>query len=51
MHKESHVANTKHGMGDYQGVGIKNPIGKARDVMDMNYKKSSKLKKSPKALA
>ncbi len=30
-HKEAHVMNTKFGMGDYYGTGIKAPIGKMRD--------------------
>lgn len=30
-HKEPHVMDTKHGMGDYYGTGFKNPVGKMRD--------------------
>ena len=30
--KEAHVANTKYGMGDHYGTGVKQPVGRARDV-------------------
>jgi len=47
--KTAHTSNSKRGMGDYRGTGIRNPIGKIRDVS--GEKSSSKLKKPPRSLA
>jgi len=49
--KEAHVANTKYGMGDYYGSGIRNPIGKMREGMGTKEVTPKKLKTPPKALA
>jgi hypothetical protein len=45
--KEAHVANTKYGMGDSYGTGIKQNMGKMREnYMDIPVgKKMGKLKK------
>lgn len=50
-HKESHVANTKYGSGDYYGVAKKNPVGRVREVMGVTAINSKKLGKPPKSLA
>jgi len=49
--KSAHTPKTKTGMGDYYGTGVKNPIGKVRDVMGMKPLGSKKLSKPPKSLA
>jgi hypothetical protein len=50
--KESHVANTKFGMGDYYGSGIKNKVGKMREnSMGANDVSMKKLKSPPKKIA
>lgn len=51
-HKENHVAQTKYGMGDYYGTGIKAKVGTVRsDSMNMSQVTPAKLKKPPKSLA
>jgi len=49
--RNAHTANTKYGMGDYYGSGIKNPVGKIRDVTNFTEVKAKKLGKPPKSLA
>jgi len=50
--KESHVMNTKFGMGDYYGVGIKNKIGKIRDFgSEVPLNTNKKFGIPPKSLA
>lgn len=50
--KFAHVANTKYGMGDNYGQGIKAKIGKMRDdSMGLNLLSQKKLKTPPKGLA
>ena len=49
--RNAHTANTKHGMGDYYGTGIKNPVGKIRSVMGFAQSTPKSLKKPPKSLA
>lgn len=49
--KQAHTANTKYGMGDYYGTGIKAPLGKMREGMGMRAISPKKLKKPPKSLA
>ena len=49
--KEAHTSNSKMGMGDHYGSGIKNPVGKIRDVMGIGNIKSKRLSKAPKSLA
>lgn len=49
--KTAHTSNSKLGMGDYYGSGIRNPIGR---VIEDNIHKTSKSKKLggvPKSLA
>ena len=50
--KQAHTANTKYGMGDHYGQGIKAKLGKMRsDSMGMIALTPKKLKKPPKGLA
>ncbi len=48
---EAHTSKSKFGMGDSYGSGVKNPIGKIRDVMGITDVKPKKLGKPPKSLA
>jgi hypothetical protein len=34
---EAHTCPTKYGMGDYNGTGVKNPIGRIRDTSSPGY--------------
>lgn len=48
----AHVQNTKYGMGDNYGTGIKAKLGRMRDdSMGMIAMTPKKLKKPPKSLA
>jgi len=48
----AHVANTKYGMGDNYGMGIKAKVGKViDDSMGLNALTPKRLKKPPKSLA
>lgn len=48
----AHVANTKYGMGDHYGTGIKAKLGRMReDSMGMMTLTPKKLKTPPKNLA
>jgi hypothetical protein len=48
----AHTANTKYGMGDHYGTGIKQKLGRMRDdSMGMKALTPKKLKKPPKNLA
>ena len=49
--KENHVSNSKIGMGDHYGSGIRNPVGEVRDVMGITNVKPKRLGKPPKSLA
>ncbi len=50
--KNAHTPNTKLGMGDSYGSGLKNKIGKMReDSMGMNDVPKKSLMKPPKKLA
>ena len=50
--KTAHTSNSKLGMGDFYGSGIKNPIGRVREDMMMGKSMNSKdLGKAPKSLA
>lgn len=51
--KQAHTSNAKRGMGDAYGSGMKNPIGKIRDVSTSVTTPVSKvkLKKPPKSMA
>lgn len=48
--KTAHTSNTKKGMGDYYGSGMKNPVGKSRDNMMMPKATSKSLGKAPRSL-
>lgn len=48
---EAHTSKSQIGMGDHYGSGVKNPIGKIRDVMGISDVTPKKLKKPPKSLA
>ncbi len=51
LKKEWHTANTKYGMGDYYGTGIKQPVAKPiRDYIN-DVVPQKKLSKPPKTLA
>lgn len=50
--KNAHTSDSKIGMGDYYGRGIKNKMGRVReDTMGMNSISPTKMKKPPKSLA
>lgn len=50
--KQAHVANTKYGMGDHYGQGIKAKVGRARDIFTGAPPLSKKqMGKAPKSLA
>lgn len=51
--KQAHVANTKYGMGDSYGMGVKAKIGKMRGsyTPPVNVVTPKKLKKPPRGLA
>lgn len=48
---KAHVANTKYGMGDYYGQGIKAKIGKMRSGTGQATLSKGQLGKAPKSLA
>lgn len=47
----AHTANTKYGMGDNYGTGIRAKLGRMRDGMGMIEVTPKKLKTPPKTLA
>ncbi len=50
--KNAHTSNSKIGMGDYKGVGVKQKVGTSRlDMINLNKVGSKKMGKPPKALA
>lgn len=50
--KFSHVANTKYGMGDHYGTGVRAKLGKVRDTtVGFTPMKPKQLKTPPKTLA
>lgn len=50
--RESHTAPTKRGCGDFYGTGVKNAVGRIRDISTpgINPVSKSKLKKPPKSI-
>jgi len=50
-YKQAHTDNVKMGMGDYYGTGVRNPLGKIRDVTGFNEVSDKKIGKPPKTLA
>ncbi len=50
--KTAHTSNSKIGMGDFYGTGIKQKVGSmTRDYMGINSMTSKKMGKPPKSLA
>ncbi len=49
--KFSHTSNSRKGMGDYYGTGVKNPMGKAIDVFAEKAPRAKDKGRPPKALA
>jgi hypothetical protein len=49
--KNAHTPNTKYGMGDYYGTGVRQKIGRVREGMGMQPLTPKKLKTPPKSLA
>ena len=50
--KTAHTSNSKIGMGDFHGSGIKNPLARVRDDLILAKPKSSKqIAKPPRSLA
>jgi hypothetical protein len=51
--RNAHTANTKFGMGDFYGSGVRSKVGRIRDVYEpgVNPMKPKALKKPPKSLA
>ena len=49
--KQAHTANTKYGMGDNYGTGIKAKIGKIREVTGMSTLSKKKIGTPPKSVA
>ena len=47
----SHTANTKYGMGDNYGTGIKAKLGTVRDGMEMVKMSKKKIGTPPKSVA
>ncbi len=48
--KEAHTADTKYGMGDYYGSGIRNPVGRVVEGIGKTIPKA-KIGIPPKKLA
>jgi len=51
--RNAHTANTRFGMGDFYGSGVRAKVGKIRDVYEpgANPMSPKSLKKPPKSLA
>lgn len=49
--KTAHTSDSQKGSGDYYGTGIRNKVGKVRDVMGYTDMPKKKLKIPPKSLA
>lgn len=47
----AHTSDTKKGVGNYYGTGVKNPVGKMREGMGMATLSKKKLGTPPKKLA
>lgn len=50
INKQAHTANTKYGMGDYYGTGVRSKLGTIRDGMGMQKLSQKKLKTPPKSV-
>ncbi len=49
--KEAHTSNSKVGMGDFYGSGVRNPMARSIDIFGMENLPKKKIKKAPKSLA
>jgi ATP-dependent protease Clp ATPase subunit len=49
--KTAHTANTKKGLGDFYGQGVRQKLGKMVEGMGMKQITPKKLRKPPKSLA
>lgn len=49
--KNAHTSNSKIGMGDYYGTGVRNKMARSRDVMGSVPSSKKKIKTPPKSLA
>lgn len=50
--RNAHTANTKYGMGDNYGSGIKQKVGRIReDQLGFGYVSNKKIAKPPKSIA
>lgn len=49
--KKAHTSNSSRAQPDYYGSGIRNKIGKPREIMGMKPLGSKKVGKPPKSLA
>jgi hypothetical protein len=49
--KQAHTSNGKTGLGDYNGAGVRQPMGKIRDMYDTGFVKNKSNSKPPKSLA
>ncbi len=48
---QAHTPKSQIGMGDYYGTGIKNKVGKVREIIGVDKISNKKLGKPPKSLA
>jgi len=48
--KSAHTSNSKKGVGDFYGTGIKNPVGKLGSGSSMPKIKSKTVGKAPRSL-
>jgi hypothetical protein len=49
--KQSHSSNQKMGQGDHLGIGMKNPVGKVKEVFGFTPLGKKAKKSAPKSLA
>lgn len=49
--KNAHTPNTKLGMGDYYGSGIRNPVGKVIEGLGVKEMSKKQLSTPPRSLA
>jgi hypothetical protein len=49
--KSAHTSNSKIGMGDYYGSGVKQKMGKVKEGLGTSSMSPKKLGKPPKSLA
>ncbi len=49
--KQAHTPKSQIGMGDYYGTGVKNKVGRVREIIGTDKISNKKLGKPPKSLA